>query len=120
MDLLVGRIAAPYYDIPTFDALPTPFRAVAVDILSATPVVLDRGPLASAMRATMSLPLIFPPVERDGQVLVDGGAMDNVPADVVRAMGADRVIAVNVGDLSDLKTVNYSMMGLACATRSTP
>jgi NTE family protein len=113
VDLLVGRIAAPYYDIPTFDALPTPFRAVAVDILSATPVALDRGPLASALRATMSLPLIFPPVQRDGQVLVDGGAMDNVPADVVRAMGADRVIAVNVGDLSDLKTVKHSMMGLA-------
>src|SRR4249919_3075562 len=61
VDLLVGRIAAPYYDIPTFDALPTPFRAVAVDIVSATPVALDRGPLASALRATMSLPLIFPP-----------------------------------------------------------
>ena len=53
------------------------------------------------MRATMSLPLIFPPVELDGQVLVDGGTMNNVPADVVKAMGADRVVAVNVGDLSD-------------------
>ena len=53
------------------------------------------------MRATMSLPLIFPPVELDGHVLVDGGTMNNVPADVVKAMGADRVVAVNVGDLSD-------------------
>ncbi len=113
VDLLVARIAAPYYGIHTFDELPTPFRAVAVDLLSATPVVLDRGPLATAMRATMSLPLIFPPVERDGQVLVDGGAMNNVPADVVRAMGAQHVIAINVGDLSDRTAVSYSMLGLA-------
>jgi NTE family protein len=113
VDLLVARIAAPYYAIKSFDELPTPFRAVAVDLLSATAVVLDRPPLASAMRATMSLPLIFPPVQRDGKVLVDGGAMNNVPADVVRSMGASRVVAVNVGDLGDLKTVNYSMLGLA-------
>ena len=49
------------------------------------------------MRATMSLPGVFPPVESDGRVLVDGGALDNVPADVVRDMGAGVVIAVDVG-----------------------
>ena len=113
IELLLGRIASPYSDIDHFDRLPTPFRAVAVDLVSATEVVMDRGSLAQAMRATMSLPLIFPPVERDGRVLVDGGAMNNVPADVVRAMGADRVIAVNVGDLEDREGINYSMSGLA-------
>ena len=77
---------------------------------------MDRGSLATAMRATMSLPLIFPPVERDGRMLVDGGTMNNVPADVVRAMGADRVIAVNVGDLADREGINYSLLGLAGAT----
>ena len=71
------------------------------------------GSLADAMRATMSLPLIFPPVEIDGQVLIDGGTMNNVPADVVKAMGADRVIAINVGDLSDREGVNYTMFGVA-------
>lgn len=116
IDRLVGRIAAPYYDRQTFDELPTPFRAVAVDLLSAKPVVMDRGQLASALRATMSLPLIFPAVERDGQLLVDGGAMNNVPADVVRAMGARRVVAVNVGDLSDRVTVDQSLFALAGAT----
>jgi NTE family protein len=116
VDRLVGRIAAPYYEMRTFDELPTPFRVVAVDLLTATPVVLDRGPLESAMRATMSLPLIFPPVQLDGRVLVDGGAMDNVPADVVRAMGASRVIAVNVGDLADRQAIDYSMFALAGAT----
>jgi NTE family protein len=116
VDLLISRVTAPYYDIQTFDELPTPFRAVAVDLLSARQVVLDRGQLAAAMRATMSLPLIFPPVELDGRVLVDGGAMDNVPADVVRAMGARRVIAVNVGDLTDREGLSYTMLGLAGAT----
>ena len=116
VDLLLGRIAAPYYDVQTFDDLPTPFRAVAVDLLSAEQVVFDRGSLAVAMRATMSLPLIFPPVHMDGRVLVDGGAMNNVPADVVRAMGAGRVVAINVGQLSDKTTVDYSMFGLAGAT----
>jgi NTE family protein len=116
VDLLVGRIAAPYYAAATFDELPTPFRAVAVDLLSASPVILDRGPLASAMRATMSLPLIFPPVQLDGHLLVDGGVMDNVPADVVRRMGATRVVAVNVGDLTDREKVDSSMFALAGAT----
>ena len=116
VDLLLARVAAPYYGISTFDELPTPFRAVSVDLITATQVVLDRGSLASAMRATMSLPLIFPPVEMDGKVLVDGGAMNNVPADVTRAMGADIVIAINVGDLTDPKEVNQTMFGLAGGT----
>jgi predicted acylesterase/phospholipase RssA len=111
VDLLLGRIAAAYYDVQTFDDLPTPFRAVAVDLLSAEQGVFDRGSLAVAMRATMSLPLIFPPVHMDGRVLVDGGAMNNVPADVVRAMGAGRVVAINVGQLSNQTTVDYSMFG---------
>ena len=80
VDLLLARVTAPYYGIATFDELPTPFRAVAVDLITATQVVLDRGSLATAMRATMSLPLIFPAVEMDGKILVDGGAMNNVPA----------------------------------------
>jgi NTE family protein len=116
VDLLITSITAPYFADPTFDTLPTPFRAVAVDLRTAQPVVLERGSLARAMRATMSLPGVFPPVQIDGQVLVDGGAMNNVPADIVRAMGARTVIAVNVGDLSDRETVNYSILGLAGAT----
>lgn len=112
VDLLLQRIAAPYYAIATFDELPTPFRAVAMDLLSSSQIILDRGSLASAMRATMSLPLIFPPVELDGRVLVDGGTMNNVPADVARQMGADVVIAINVGDVSTQKEVSRSMLGL--------
>jgi len=116
VDLLITRITAPYYAAPTFDVLPTPFRVVAVDLKTATPVIIDRGSLASAMRATMSLPGVFPPIEMDGRVLVDGGAMNNIPADVVRAMGAQVVIAVNVGDLSDREEIKYSIFGLMGAT----
>ena len=113
VELLLGRVAAPYFGVEDFDDLPTPFRTVAVDLLSAQLVVLRQGSLADAMRATMSLPLIFPPVELNGQVLIDGGTMNNVPADIVKAMGADRVVAVNVGDLSDREGVTYTMFGIA-------
>jgi NTE family protein len=113
VELLLGRIAAPYFAVEDFDDLPTPFRTVAVDLLTATPVVMGRGSLADAMRATMSLPLIFPPVEIDGRVLIDGGTMNNIPADIVKEMGANRVIAINVGDLSDREGVSYTMFGVA-------
>jgi NTE family protein len=116
VDFLIARIVAPYSSLASFDDLPTPFRCVAVDLRSATQVVLDRGSLAQALRATMSLPGIFPPVETEGKVLVDGGAMNNVPADVVRAMGADVVIAVNVGSMSETRTVSMSLLGLIGST----
>lgn len=86
-----GRISG------NFDKLPIPFRAVATDINTGQHVVLDHGSLPMAMRASMSLPGIFRPVEIEGKILVDGGLADQVPIDVVRAMGADRVIAVDVG-----------------------
>jgi NTE family protein len=111
VDLLLARIAAAYYDLDSFDALPTPFRTVAVDLKTGTRVVMNRGALAPAMRATMSLPGVFPPVEIENQVLVDGGALDNVPADVVRDMGAPFVVAIDVGNAPET-SVNYSMFAL--------
>jgi NTE family protein len=83
--------------IDDFDDLPIPYRAVATDLNTGQAVVLDHGSLAMAMRASMSLPGIFQPVEIDGRVLLDGGLANQVPVDVVRAMGADVVIAVDVG-----------------------
>ena len=116
VELLLARMTAPYFEIEDFDQLPTPFRAVAVDLLSAQPVVMRSGSLSDALRATMSIPLIFPPVDLDGRILVDGGAMNNVPADIVRDMGAQRVVAVNVGDLSDREDINSTLFGVASAT----
>src|SRR4029434_7824163 len=69
VDFLLARIAGSYGTISSFDDLPTPFRAIAVDLIAAQQVVLANGSLASALRATMSLPGVFPPVERDGKVL---------------------------------------------------
>jgi NTE family protein len=111
VDLLLSRIAGAYYDLDSFDALPTPFRTVAVDLKTAERVVLDNGSLTPAMRATMSLPGVFPPVELGERVLVDGGALDNIPADVVRDMGASFVIAIDVGNAPE-ENLNYSMFAL--------
>jgi NTE family protein len=111
VDLLLARIAGAYFGITHFDELPTPFRAVAADLRRSEQVVLDRGSLATAMRATMSLPGIFPPVIAGDRVLVDGGALNNIPADVVRAMGAQVVVAVDVGYLPP-DTVDYTLFGL--------
>jgi NTE family protein len=83
--------------IERFDQLPIPYRAIATDLNTGEAVVLDHGSLAMAMRASMSLPGIFQPVEIDDRVLLDGGLVNQVPVDVVRAMGADIVIAVDVG-----------------------
>lgn len=80
-----------------FDRLPLPFRAVAADIGTGEMVVLRRGELAHALRASMAVPGVFSPVELDGRLLVDGGVVDNLPVDQARAMGADIVIAVDVG-----------------------
>ena len=79
-----------------FDRLPVPFRTVATDLAKAEPVVLSRGSLPRAVRASMSTPVTLPVVRLDGRVLVDGGIVDNIPVDVARAMGADVVIAVDV------------------------
>jgi NTE family protein len=81
----------------SFDRLPIPYRALATDFESGKLVVLDHGDLAAAIRASMSVPGAFAPVELDGRLLVDGGLMRNLGVDVARALGADVVIAVNVG-----------------------
>jgi len=77
-----------------FDDLPIPFRAIATDMVKGEMVVLDRGELAVAMRASMAAPGVFSPVVLDDKVLADGGLMRNLPVDVARDLCADVVIAV--------------------------
>lgn len=81
----------------SFDRLAIPYRAVAADLETGAPVVLDRGVVAEAIHASMAIPGVYQPVERDGRLLVDGGIADNLPVQVVRKMCADIVIAVDVG-----------------------
>jgi NTE family protein len=79
-----------------FADLSIPFAAVAVDILTGRLVVLREGSVAWAVRASCALPGIFTPVEKGDQLLVDGGTMNNLPVSVVREMGADYIIAVDL------------------------
>ena len=112
VSLVIQRFAAPYADMDSFDDLPTPFRCVAVDLVDRKTVVFWQGSLFDALRATMSLPAIFAPVRKDGRVLVDGGVANNLPVDVVRAMGADIVIAVALDVPADPKAFR-SLLGIA-------
>ncbi|MEO8486348.1 MAG: patatin-like phospholipase family protein [Betaproteobacteria bacterium] len=82
---------------PRFDDLPIPFRAVATDLVNGRAVVFDRGDLPRVMRASMSVPGAIAPAQIGDLLLVDGGLTNNLPVDVARAMGADIVIAVNLG-----------------------
>ncbi|MFO8064015.1 MAG: patatin-like phospholipase family protein [Spirochaetota bacterium] len=80
----------------TFADLQIPLRVVAVDLLTGELIVFREGSVARAVRASSSIPGIFSPLEDDGRLLVDGGVKNNIPADIVKEMGADTVIAVDV------------------------
>lgn len=119
IELLFDRIALPYYDLTDFDQLPTPFRSVSADLRTAEVVVFDSGSLARAMRATMAIPGFFTPVIDGDRILVDGGTLNNVPADVARSMGADIVIAVNVGSSTDQPPPPSNLFGVMGQTIDT-
>jgi len=102
-----------------FDALPIPFRAIAADIVTGKPVVIARGDLATAMRASMSIPGLFSPIDFEGHLLVDGGIINNLPVNVVQGMGADILIAVDVGtplstraELTDFVSITSQLSGI--------
>ncbi len=88
----------------TFADLNIPLALVATDVVHRKPVILDEGDLITAVLATIALPLVLPPVERNGHTLVDGGILNNVPFDVARARGANFVLAI---DLTN--TASYGM-----------
>jgi NTE family protein len=94
--LMFSRYTAAYGEISSFDELPTPFRCVATDLVSGDAVVLGKGSLSKALRATMAIPGVFTPVPWDDKLLVDGGIVQNLPVEVVRSMGAEQTIAVKL------------------------
>jgi NTE family protein len=96
LDQVFQRILHPAEQPPSFDDLPIPFRAVATDLVTGEAVVLSSGSLADAVRASMSVPGVFAPVRIEDRILVDGGMSNNLPVNVVREMGADVVIAVDI------------------------
>ncbi len=95
-DLELNRLMQHVAGVSDFDTLYIPFRAVATDLTKGKDVVLGSGNLQLAMRASMSVPAAFAGVEIDGRLLVDGGMANNLPISVVRDMGADIVIAVDI------------------------
>lgn len=107
----------------TFADLRLPLAMVAVDIHTGRPIVLQGGRVIDAVRATISVPGVFAPVDLGDYRLVDGGVLDNVPVDVVRAMGATKVIAVDVlpnfdADMPDMEPAAKGGMQLPFAPQN--
>ena len=96
LDQIFHKMLLPVVGITDFDALPIPYRAVATNLVTGEAVVLSSGSLANSLRASMSVPGVFAPVKIDDRLLVDGGMANNLPVNVVREMGADIVIAVDI------------------------
>jgi NTE family protein len=97
MKSLLDELMGTHVIFKSFDDLPITFRAVAADIETGEQVILKRGDLTTALQTSMSLPGVVRPIERDGRLLVDGGIANNLPISVAQEMGADMVIAVDIG-----------------------
>jgi len=102
------------YDVSNFNDLSIPFRAVATDIVNGKEVILGNGSLSKAMRASMSIPGVFSPVDYEDVLLVDGGVLNNFPTDIAKNMGADIIIGSDVGggmkpkkDLDNIATLIF-------------
>jgi len=96
LEQLLRNATLPVATVNDFDELPIPFRAIATDLETGEAVLMQSGDLVSAMRASMSAPGVFAPVQRDGRLLVDGGLVENLPVQVARQMGVDVLIVVDV------------------------
>src|ERR1700761_1059193 len=96
VDLILDRVALPYSELKSFNDLPIPFACVATDLVSGSPHVFRSGPLALALRSTMSLPGIFTPVRSGDHIYADGGLLNNIPIDVAKEMGADIVLGIHL------------------------
>lgn len=117
-DLCVG-----YQEEMDFNNLPIPFACVATDLVTGEEVVMRSGNVSTAMRASMAIPGVFAPVVIDDMVLVDGGLVNNFPADVLREMGADIIIGVEITKdkrftANDLKSLPQLMGRLLTNTTS--
>jgi NTE family protein len=96
LEQLLRNATLPVGDVQDFDELAIPFRAIATDLETGAAVVLKSGDLVTAMRASMSAPGVFEPVQLDGRLLVDGGLVENLPIETARSMGVDVLIIVDV------------------------
>ncbi|MEA1888920.1 MAG: patatin-like phospholipase family protein [Pseudomonadota bacterium] len=97
LELELQKLLLHVAEINDFDQLVIPFRSIASDIATNQVVVIGSGSMSQALRASMAVPGLFTPVKVNNRLLVDGGITNNLPVDVVREMGADIVIAVDIG-----------------------
>lgn len=96
--------------LDSFDSLPIPYRAVATDIATSKAVILDAGSLSQAVKASSTVPGALEPINIEGKLLVDGGIVNNMPIDVAKSLGADIIIAVDIGSpLLDQKEINSTV-----------
>lgn len=119
LEILLRRLTLPVRQVQRFDELPTPFRAIATDMENGAQLVIADGDLALAMRSSMSVPGVFAPSElpvgpdsKATRILGDGGLVNNLPVDVARRMGAERLIAVNVGTPLSGRAALSSLVGV--------
>lgn len=112
----IAQVAARLLGGKTFDDLSLPFAAVAVDISTGCEVVLNSGDVATAVSASCAVPALFTPVRIGDMVLVDGGLLNNMPADVCRQMGADIVIGVDLNSTRGKGTTSNSLKDTLIAT----
>lgn len=117
--LLLTETTAPAHSVTDFTRLPIPFACVAADLERGEAVVLKNGDLGDAIRASMAIPTVFTPVMIDGRILVDGGAVRNLPVQDAKALGADLVVAIDVSDsalgrdqLTDVLTIMNQAIGM--------
>jgi NTE family protein len=96
LELLLQRFEIEASGERDFDKFPIPYRAVAANLATGDPVVIKNGSLSTALRASMSVPAVFPPVEMDGIPLCDGGVAANFPVRIAQRLGADVVIGVDI------------------------
>lgn len=97
MKALVDSMVGYYPEFGSFNDLPIPFRAIAADAETAEEVILSQGDLATALQVSMSIPGVVRPIELKNRLMVDGGIANNLPVSVARSLGAEVVIAVDIG-----------------------
>ena len=92
----ITALAYPVYKISDFDDLPIPYRAMTTDMVEGKEYLFSEGSISLAMRASMSIPGVFQPIEYDSTLLVDGGVVNNFPVDIAKKLGADIIIGSDV------------------------
>ena len=120
INLLLARLMSPVYKIRNYEELPIPFLCVAADLESSDAYEMTKGNLQRSIRASMSIPFYFSPVEVDGRLLIDGGLRNNFPVPNVRQKGVDIIIGVDVQrdfrkkeELNSMSTIMNQIISMA-------